>query len=179
MLSRPPPVARSVPLTRSYRFDRCEIGETWEEVLDFIREVGVPDPSAIRHSGNGTYFDWLFDKPAIIKSNIDRTAIQDLSRRLQKLIIHLAQKHKRWKFDATHDLARVTRLPGTSNHKTNRPKPVSLLCLNTTRYSLEQLSTLVANLEKQQGLVEQGPKAHFDETAEGQRARHGFWALFF
>jgi hypothetical protein len=132
--------------------------ETWEEVLAFIGEFGVPAPSAIRHSGNGTYFDWLFDRPAMIKSNMDRTAIQDLSRRLQKLIINLAQKHKRWKFDATHDLARVTRLPGTRNHKTSPAKPVSLLSLNSNRYSLEQLSTLMADLEKKHGLAEQGPK---------------------
>ena len=139
--------------------------ESWEEVLDFIGVFGVPAPSAIRHSGNGTYFDWLFDTPAMIKSNKDRTAIQDLSRRLQKLIINLGQKHKRWKFDATHDLARVTRLPGTRNHKTSPAKPVSLLSLNSNRYSVEQLSTLVADLEKTHGLVDPGSKGSSKKPA--------------
>lgn len=43
---------------------------SYHEVLDFVvNDLGLPAPAAIRGSGNGSYFDWLYDKPWVIKDD--------------------------------------------------------------------------------------------------------------
>lgn len=121
---------------------------TWEEVLAFVRRLGLPEPTAIRHSGNGAYFDWLFETPLQI-TNENRAIVVDLSKRLQRVIIESAKKSKGWHFDNVGDLARVSRLPGTLNHKTKPPKSVQLLsCNDTRRYSSNAIQKFVENIEK-------------------------------
>lgn len=98
------------------------------EVITYItEELGLPHPTAIRLSGNGAYFDWQTVKPLTFTNDNDREVAKRLSSDLQKLIIRGSAKAKGWKLDNTSDLARVTRCPGTLNHKTDPAKPVTLL----------------------------------------------------
>jgi len=130
-----------------------------DDVLAFLHAAGIPGPTALRHSGNGLYADWLFDQAAILRTNQERATVQDLSRRLQRAVIALALKLKGWKLDSTHDLARVTRLPGTLNHKTAIPKPVSLISMDESkRYPLAALKEALEALEKAHGLTGKAEK---------------------
>lgn len=112
----------------------------WEEVAEFVSELGIPEPTAIRHSGNGAYFDWLFEKASVL-DGASRKRVSEISKLLHHIIIAEAKRLKGWHFDNTSDLSRVTRVPGTKNHKTSPPKDVSLLRFKLEkRYSFESFA---------------------------------------
>jgi hypothetical protein len=120
---------------------------TVDEVRALVDELGFPQPTAIRLSGNGSYFDWLFTKPFFVSSDRERERVASLSNRFHKVLI-AAGKTKGWSFDNTGDLARVTRMPGTKNHKTIPPKDVAILDIGCEqRYTIEQIGAAVAALE--------------------------------
>lgn len=79
-----------------------------------------PRPTVTIHSGHGLQVWWLFDKPWVFADAGERQQAQQLTQWWhQRLSKHFAKKH--WALDATHDLARVMRLPGTINHKGEHP----------------------------------------------------------
>ncbi|WP_411817377.1 hypothetical protein [Hyphococcus sp. DH-69] len=98
-----------------------------DEVMDWLLEAEIPKPSHIRSSGNGLYLDWLHDGGVLLKSDDERNEYAANVKQFHQALRQSASDLRGWKFDATHDLARVTRMPGTLNHKTNPPKPVELL----------------------------------------------------
>lgn len=82
-------------------------------------------PSLIVHSGNGIQAWWLFREPLIFEDETYIRALSDLVHRWQTILSNHAKKSG-YRIDATHDLARVMRLPGTFNRKDpNNPKPVT------------------------------------------------------
>lgn len=100
---------------------------TFEEVLQFFQECGIPSPTRWVHSGNGLYAHWLFQELADLRDMAERQKMMALSRGWQQMIRQLAKEKYGWDLDNTSDLARVTRMPGTFNHKTVPPKPVTLI----------------------------------------------------
>jgi hypothetical protein len=114
------------------------IPQSFDELQDFIAEIGLPRPSAIVHSGNGGHWWWFLDSP--MPPHHARTA----HRRFQQAIIELARERKRWKIDNTSDLARVLRYPGTWNRKKNIVTPVLLVSADENlRYSAAELDEWV------------------------------------
>jgi len=82
-------------------------------------------PSLIVHSGNGIQAWWVFKEPVVFEDEGHIQAAAELVQRWQAILaFHAAKSGNR--IDATHDLARVMRLPGTFNRKDpNNPKPVN------------------------------------------------------
>lgn len=121
---------------------------TVDEVRALVEEMGLPAPTAIRLSGNGSYFDWLFNEPYAVSTDDDREHISSLSRRFHKVLIS-AGKARGWSFDNTSDLARVTRMPGTKNHKTTPPRDVTLLDnFVGQRYAIGEIEAAIVSLER-------------------------------
>lgn len=126
---------------------RQDLPSSWEEPLACLEEFGVPKPTAVRHSGNGAYFDWLFDRPWDLLPVGEREAAISLSGDFQKGLIG-AFRTKGWHLDNVGDLARITRLPGTLNHKTVPAKPVSLLAYNpSARFTVKQMQEVTTALK--------------------------------
>lgn len=97
------------------------------EVMDWLVEANFPVPTQIRSSGNGLYLDWLHEGGKILQ-NEEQWREYSAAVKVFHLALRTSALDRRgWKFDATHDLARVTRMPGTFNHKTNPPKLVEVL----------------------------------------------------
>lgn len=116
--------------------------------MSFIEEIGFPRPTQVRHSGNGIYCDWLYSEVWRFASDADWSAAANLSKRLQAARIAAGQKLRGWKIDTTSDLARIARMPGTKNYKTNPPKDVTLLDIGCgARYSVEELEASIVKLE--------------------------------
>lgn len=102
--------------------------------LDALAEIPMPPTIAI-DSGNGLHAYWLFREPWTLDSADERKEAQTLAERWQVAIRQIWTAHG-WKLDPTHDLARVLRLPGTYNHKSKPPKPVTaILAQNDARYN--------------------------------------------
>lgn len=82
-------------------------------------------PSLIVHSGNGIQAWWLFREPVVFEDDGHIQAAAELVQRFQAILSNHAKKSG-YRIDATHDLARVMRLPGTFNLKDRKkPKPVT------------------------------------------------------
>lgn len=97
------------------------------DVMKWLDEAGIDRPTQVRSSGNGLYLDWLHDEPAIFTTDAGREryakAVKEFHAALRKSALEL----RGWRFDSTGDLARVTRMPGTLNYKTDPPKPVEVI----------------------------------------------------
>lgn len=82
------------------------------------RAVGLPEPSFVVFTGGGCHFHWVLPSPITVEI-------------WQPLADALAEACKRHGFRAdlkcTVDAARLMRVPGTFNHKTQPPKPVKLI----------------------------------------------------
>ena len=107
--------------------------ETLEELLSFLHGLECP-PSIIVHSGNGVHTYWLLQ---------EYITVTDENREWIKRIVKGYEKHthrlgmeRGWKFDPVADLARVLRIPGTLNHKSDPPKQATVIEANLTRYPL-------------------------------------------
>ena len=86
----------------------------------------MPAPATIViNSGHGLQAWWLFDEPWMFANDIEREEAQAMIRNWQGHMAELAAE-RGWVVDATHDLARVMRLPGTWNNK-SVPVPVKVL----------------------------------------------------
>jgi hypothetical protein len=95
-------------------------------------------------SGGGLYPIWQFDKPFSLFTPEDRKRIEQLWKAWND------QARATWdqcglQLDEISDLARVLRVPGTFNPKTQPPRPVRLLVEDTgQRWTIEQLEEIVA-----------------------------------
>ena len=96
-------------------------------------------PSLIIHSGHGFQVYWLFKELAWFHSNGDREAFGRLCRGWQQ-ILQQAGRDRGWHVDSTADLARVLRIPGTRNLKTEQPREVSVREANNFRYEPSDFS---------------------------------------
>ena len=103
--------------------------------------VTLAPPTLVVHSGYGLQAWWLVEQGVkLLDAGMQRRAkrcVQGLQRRLS----HDAG----WKVDATGDLARVLRLPGTVNTKSGTGVPVRLSSRVGPRYTLEDLEKLAGD----------------------------------
>lgn len=139
------------------------------QALEIIDALGWPRPTAIRHSGNGVYFDYLTDELILIDDE-SRHQIQMASNTFQRKFIAAGRK-RGFSFDNVGDLPRITRMPGTLNHKSNPPKPVTLVSFDDkARLTREQLLRIAASEENSKRKYINGFLAQEAETdAAGAR----------
>ena len=90
-------------------------------------------PSLIVHSGHGLQVYWLFKELAGFETRDDREAFSRLCRGWQQFF-QQAGRDRGWHVDSTADLARVLRVPGTYNLKTDEPQEVIVREANGFRY---------------------------------------------
>ena len=96
-------------------------------------------PSLIVHSGHGLQVYWLFKELAWFDTGDDREAFGRLCRGWQQVFQH-AGRDRGWHVDSTADLARVLRIPGTRNHKTDQQREVCVLEASGFRYDPSDFS---------------------------------------
>ena len=90
-------------------------------------------PSLIVHSGHGLQVYWLFKELAGFDTRDDREAFGRLCRGWQQLF-QQASRDRGWHVDSTADLARVLRIPGTRNLKTDEAREVTVREADDFRY---------------------------------------------
>jgi len=100
------------------------------------------DPTIVVSSGAGIHCYWCFKEPLEI-TDATRQQAQLLLTGFQSTIRNAAAA-KGWKLDSTHDLARILRLPGTLNYKSDPPRPVTIISHDGPRYNLDDLEQFAA-----------------------------------
>ncbi len=110
-----------------------------DSAASLARAMPFP-PSLIVHSGHGIYPWWLLRRPWLFGGVDDRAAAAALVRDWQQHLQQVAAK-RGWTIDSTHDLARVLRLPGATNHKGGHPVPVTAdLPPTVRRFNVKELT---------------------------------------
>jgi hypothetical protein len=91
-----------------------------------LAHAGPLAPSSIIHSGHGIQAWWAFQNVWHLSSEEERASAVALAQGWQAYFKALALQHG-WDVDSTFDLARVYRIPGTFNYKSEQPVPVKVL----------------------------------------------------
>lgn len=115
-----------------------------ESARAVVKAMGI-EPTIIVHSGHGLQAWWLFQEPWMFDTPAELEAARALSKRWNATMrVHaLAEGH--WVIDATHDLSRVMRVPGTFNNKGERV-PVRLLSYDDAhRYNPSDFDAYLAD----------------------------------
>lgn len=109
-----------------------------DSALAFVDSLGLP-PSIIIHSGYGLHVYWLLQSFWQFSDDDDRTRAASMIETWQKMCKWRAS-HSKWDLDATQDLTRVLRIPGTFNYKLpSSPVQATTLSFNPSiRYTTEQ-----------------------------------------
>lgn len=100
-------------------------------LVTFIGNVGLPRPNVIVSSGGGFHVYW------VVASALTRDQWQPLA---NALVEATRQQGLKCDTQCTIDAARILRVPETSNHKTNPPRPVTVLGPMHDAYSVERLA---------------------------------------
>ena len=118
-----------------------------DEAMALLDSSGVPSPTLVVNSGGGLYAYWLFEAPFTIRSGADRTRIANFLHGWHARVDRVFRAAG-LKLDKVTDLARIFRVPGCLNGKTDPPKPVLRLDLGTNqRWAIEKLEKLVLPVE--------------------------------
>lgn len=148
---------------------KTSLPPTLEAAVKLLEEFPLW-PSALIHSGYGLHGYWILKEPWEFESSEERLEAQHLLKSLEQTIRYYAAQ-KGWDIDPTADLARVLRIPGTFNHKQNKPKEVKLLDLNDYRYNPSDFEDYIIDgqisfANRQQGVKS---KTHGNSAAAGSR----------
>jgi hypothetical protein len=131
-----------------------------DDVVPVLNELELP-PSLLVGSGHGVHAWWLLDEFWTFADDDDRVEARTLLRRLHGLL-----RAQGWKVDAVHDLARVMRVPGTLNHKTSPPAPVTLERHQGRRCSFSELDDWLPEGEPAVLPGDQPPPPELDGVVE-------------
>lgn len=104
---------------------------TVEAAQRFLDEL-PRQPTAVVSTGGGLQAHWIFREAWLFENEEERRLAEAISRGWNSFLRGLA-KRQGYEIDATWDLARVLRIPGTTNHK--YPAPVELASFCELRYN--------------------------------------------
>lgn len=103
-------------------------------------------PTVVVLTGNGVHIWWLFREPWIFESDEERRAAVTLVSRWHTLLRDNASQ-RGWTYDRLSDLARVLRVPGTTNRKDPaNPKPVVIHSQTDLRYNPSEFADFLDDL---------------------------------
>ncbi|WP_426437533.1 AAA family ATPase [Bradyrhizobium genosp. P] len=102
-------------------------------ILAFQKRMGLPEPSAIVHSGGGFHVYWISDRP------MDVAAWTLYANGLKALLL---REEVKCDTGLTTDCCRILRVPGTLNHKYSPPRLVKLVHLGQMYDFATALATL-------------------------------------
>ncbi len=110
-----------------------------EEALSIVN-VRI-EPTITIHSGHGIQVWWLFKEPWLLDSEEEHHKASELVRQWHEAVKIDAAKYGAT-VDATQDLSRILRIPGTTNWK-DEPVPVSVITNNHFRYDPSEFDSVL------------------------------------
>ncbi|WP_346007165.1 AAA family ATPase [Janibacter terrae] len=107
-----------------------------------VTESGLPAPTLWVHSGGGLYPWWLLDAPLVLDATTGPIA-GSASDAWQQILKRSAARLGLEYGAGVGDLARVLRIPGTVNRKTDTPRPCRIVEDTGVAYTLDELLTAI------------------------------------
>ena len=112
----------------------AKAGHTRESRLEQVMALPY-HPSILVWTGGGWHVYWLLVKPAVSLEEMERVEMV-----MRRIAARLGS-------DPVHDISRILRVPGTFNHKYDKPIPVVLVpCDPECRYELSALEDMAQSL---------------------------------
>lgn len=139
-----PGVFADIDIAGSNHRSRRRYPDSLGTVQQVLRSMTAPAPSIVVHTGGGLHCYWLFEEPWSLEEDESREQAKTLLQNFQKCL-RRAFCEQGFDMDITADLARVLRLPDTSNYKQAPPVPVRIISEkeHVKRYSISQLEQWV------------------------------------
>lgn len=125
---------------------KANLAKDQAEAEELISKFGRK-PTILVHSGHGLQPWWLFKEPWYFLDDGDRALCE---RHLDRWNRYMGGHARAMgiDLDATQDLARILRIPGTTNNKIkDQPIPVRLLYADGPRYTLDELMEFAPETE--------------------------------
>lgn len=122
---------------------KTDLPQSKEEVLHFLKDLGLGDKITLYNSGYGLHGYFQLDTPFLITDEESRVRAENLTKGVNRYIKVEAKKRYDWNLDNVGDLPRVMRLGGSYNHKGGKPKLVTPLHISDHRFSIEELEVLI------------------------------------
>lgn len=94
----------------------ADLPATFDQAVELIEKAGFPAPTVWIHSGGGYYPQWRFTEPIDVREGEKRRWVTFAFADMAAHFVQVA-KAMGWHLDNVRDLARVFRLPGTTNRK--------------------------------------------------------------
>ena len=135
---------------------------------DALSLVPAPfTPSMVVSSGHGLQCWWLLKEPEVFASDDHRNRVRATVQRWECLL-KLNGAARSWAVDSVADLARVLRIPGTTNCKdAAAPKPVEIISSSERRYNLSDFLEYLDQLHVPDGAAEQRWQEKWKEQHHG------------
>lgn len=111
----------------------------WRQARNIVQESGLPEPTLWVASGGGYYPYWLLRQAYNVEDSEQLGALQQLSTGWQRCLGEAAERLGMFYGTQCGDLARVLRIPGTVNRKTDEERPCYVDTGGGPQYTLEQL----------------------------------------
>jgi hypothetical protein len=129
---------------RSDAHPKATLPESIEQALSIL-PAEFP-PSVVVLTGNGAHIWWLFREPWIFESDEERKTAAALVSCWHTLLRDNAGR-RGWTYERLADLARVLRVPGTTNRKDPaNPKPVTLHSYTDSRFNPSEFTEYLEDL---------------------------------
>jgi hypothetical protein len=116
-----------------------------ETATELVKKAVPLVPSLTVSTGGGLHVYWLFAEPWLFETPAERDEAIALLRGFQKTFQLLFVAHG-YSVDSTHDIARVMRIPGTTNWKlgVENPRACIIGTINEARYQPDDLRQFVS-----------------------------------
>jgi putative DNA primase/helicase len=119
-----------------------------EDIDHLIELAGFPQPTLWVASGGGFYPQWHLHEPLDVRGSEDLTWVTETFTALSAHFIEVAAGQG-WKLDNVRDLARVFRLPGTTNRKVpGQDAPCEVAGQEGERHDLGALAGIVRRVRR-------------------------------
>jgi len=115
---------------------------TLDEARTILEKLPLA-PSMLVDSGHGLHAYWLFKEPWTFETDAERLVAAKTARGWVETVRNAARSLG-WDVDSVGDLARVLRLPGTVNRKSELPVEVRVIESNDRRYNPCDFETFMA-----------------------------------
>ena len=132
-----------------------------EDAAKSLLDAAPYKPSLVVHSGHGLQVYWLFKELVFFDTRDDRETFSRLCRGWQRLF-QQAACDRGWHVDSTADLARVLRIPGTYNLKTDEAREVTVREANDFRYSASDFNDFAEPEASPAPRISATSKGHLD-----------------
>lgn len=149
---------------------KLSLPATLDDLSRVIDDAGLPAPTAWVHSGGGAYPIWRLAEPLALTRDGETFAFGQEALRTIQRAVREAGAACGWELDNTSDLARVYRLPGTTNRKGDAPV--------MARWELgtgvdHEIGALLAGLKRPVSVPVSAPQALSASTPEAFSATLG------